>query len=153
MESMHSTTTDAAESADPTRLARLRHWMTAVTPTIGTYRGLTAAYILLFAVNLTGLAAAQAGSKICNTPISNTVNKVAPLILAVIVMGGLMMTYILHAWSGVKKDPQKAKEVKDWRNRAGISAASAPLVGKFLEIVIGITGFGLASCIDIIPGF
>jgi hypothetical protein len=155
MESTHSTEPTGDEPTS--RLDRLRHWGTAVTQTMPESgrdgRVLTAAYVLLFTVNMTGIAAAQAGSNLCGTPIVQTVNAVAPLALAVVVTGGLIITYVLHAYSGFKKDPQKAKEVKDWRNRAGYGALSAPLVGKLLEIIIGVIGFGLAGCIDIIPGF
>jgi preprotein translocase subunit SecG len=126
---------------------------------------ITAAYGLLIAVNLIGVAAAQEGggggggggggnigSEVCGTAITATINGIAPIVLFVVVIGGLMLAYLLHAWSGFKKDPQQVQNIKNWRNRAGISAISAPLLGKALEIIIGIMGLGLAGCIDIVPG-
>ncbi|EMA56469.1 hypothetical protein C451_02053 [Halococcus thailandensis JCM 13552] len=129
-------------------------------------RLITAAYGLLVVANLIGVAAAQEngsgggggggggniGSEVCGTAITKTINGIAPIVLFVVVIGGLMLAYLLHAWAGFKKDPQQAKTIKDWRNRAGISAISAPLLGKALEIMIGIMGLGLAGCIDIVPG-
>lgn len=111
-----------------------------------------AAYGLHFAGHLVGLASAQAGQQLCGTPIARTINAVSPLALAIVVIGGSILGYLLHAYSGFKKDPTKVKEVKDWRNRAAFTALSAPLVGKLIEVVIEIIGFGLAGCIDIIPG-
>jgi hypothetical protein len=125
---------------------------------------ITAAYGLLAAINLIGVAAAQEGgdgggggggsigSEVCGTAITQTINGIAPIVLFVVVIGGLMLAYLLHAWSGFKKDPQQVQNIKNWRNRAGISAISAPLLGKALEIIIGIMGLGLAGCVDIVPG-
>jgi hypothetical protein len=154
---MVATTTTSTETPATEGVAdRLRRWGASHIPLAST-RGygdlLGAAYGLLIAGNMVGLAAAQSGgSAICGTPIAKTVNKLAPLVLTVTVGGGLIMCYLLHSYSGLKKDPQKVKEIKDWRNRAGITAVSAPLLGKLLEIIIGFTGMGLASCIDIVPG-
>ena len=151
---------------------RLRQWITAYRnsfPSKRRMRGrlITAAYGLLVLANLIGVAAAQEngsggggggggggniGSEICGTAITDTINSIAPIVLFVVVIGGLMLSYLLHAWAGFKKDPQQAKAIKDWRNRAGISAISAPLLGKALEIMIGLMGLGLAGCIDIVPG-
>ena len=122
---------------------------------------ITAAYGLLVTVNLIGVTAAQEGggggggsigSEVCGTAITQTINGIAPIVMFVVVVGGLMLAYLLHAWSGFKKDPQQVQNIKNWRNRAGISALSAPLLGKALEIIIGIMGLGLAGCIDIVPG-
>ncbi|WP_206536661.1 hypothetical protein [Halococcus thailandensis] len=151
--------------------SRLRQWITTYRnslPSKRRVRGrlITAAYGLLVVANLIGVAAAQEngsgggggggggniGSEVCGTAITKTINGIAPIVLFVVVIGGLMLAYLLHAWAGFKKDPQQAKTIKDWRNRAGISAISAPLLGKALEIMIGIMGLGLAGCIDIVPG-
>jgi hypothetical protein len=128
-------------------------------------RLITAAYGLLVLANLIGVVAGQEGggggggggggsigSEVCGTAITQTINGIAPIVLFVTVIGGLILSYLLHAWSGFKKDPQQVQNVKNWRNRAGISAISAPLLGKALEIIIGIMGIGLAGCIDIVPG-
>ena len=144
--------------------ARLRQWHTTYRPNIplrlrGRSGLITAAYGLLVAGDIVGVAAAQAdggggsvGSQLCGTAIASTINSVAPLAMAVVVIGGLILTYLLHAYSGFKKDPQQVKLIKDWRNRSGTTAVSAPLLGKLLEIIIGSTGMGLAGCIDIVPG-
>jgi hypothetical protein len=125
---------------------------------------LTAAYGLLIAMQMVGVASAQAGggggggggggsvgSQLCGTAISKTINSLAPVVLAIVLIGGLMLAWMLHGYSGFKKDPQKVKDVKDWRNRAGTAAVTAPLLGKALEIIIGFIGLGLAQCIDIVP--
>jgi hypothetical protein len=133
---------------------RLRQWFAAHRNRLPTKRRIiAAAYGLFVASSFVGSAAAQsAGSQICGTAIAKTVNKTAPLVLAIVVGGGLMLGYLLHAWSGFKKDPNKVQNIRDWRNRAITSAVTAPLLGKLLEIIIGFIGFGLAGCIDIVPG-
>ena len=151
-------------------LTRLRHWIGMyrnALPSKRRVRGrlITAAYGLIVAANLIGVVAGQEGggggggggggtigSEVCGTAITKTINGIAPIVLFVVIIGGLMLAYLLHAWAGFKKDPQQAKTIKDWRNRAGISAISAPLLGKALEIMIGIMGLGLAGCVDIVPG-
>jgi preprotein translocase subunit SecG len=149
-------------------LTRLRHWMSAYRNALPSKRRvcgrlITAAYGLIVVANLIGVVAGQEGggggggggnigSEVCGTAITKTINGIAPIVLFVVIIGGLMLAYLLHAWAGFKKDPQQAKTIKDWRNRAGISAISAPLLGKALEIIIGIMGLGLAGCIDIVPG-
>jgi hypothetical protein len=140
---------------------RLRQWSAAHrTPVPSKLRVITAGYTLLAVVNLIGIAAAQQGggggggslgSELCGTAIATTINELAPVVLGIVVLGGLMLCYLLHAWSGMKKDPQKVQNIRDWRNRAGQTAITAPLLGKLLEIIIGFMGIGLAACIDIVP--
>jgi hypothetical protein len=151
---------NSTETTETGRVPQLRQWITSHSPLSASWDYgdvFAGTYALLFAVNMVGIAAAppttggNVGQSLCNTAITRTVNSVAPLALAVVVVGGLMLTYLLHAYAGFKKDPNKVKEIKDWRNRAGITAVSAPLLGKLLEIIIGFTGLGLAPCIDIIP--
>lgn len=144
-----------AQAAD-----RLRQWVTSHLPVPSTLRGkgavLTAGYAVLLGGNVIGIAAAQAGgdggSPICGTAIASTVNQVVPLALTVTVFGGLILSYLLHAYAGFKKDPNKVTQIKNWRNRAGLTAISAPLFGKMLEIVLGFIGLGLGGCIQIVPG-
>jgi preprotein translocase subunit SecG len=128
-------------------------------------RVVAAAYSLFALINLIGVTVAQqggggggggsgggtVGSQLCGTAIAQTVNQLAPVVLGVVIVGGLMLGYTLHAWSGFKKDPQKVQNIRDWRNRAITSAITAPLLGKLLELVIGFMGIGLAGCIDIVP--
>jgi hypothetical protein len=142
---------------------RLRQWFAAHRTLIPSKsRSITAAYALLAVVNLIGIAAAQQGggggggggslgSELCGTAIATTINELAPVVLGIVIVGGLMLCYLLHAWSGMKKDPQKVQNIRDWRNRAGQTAITAPLLGKLLEIIIGFMGIGLAGCIDIVP--
>ena len=156
---MVETTTTSTETPEPEGIVdRLRHWgashLSVVTPW-SDGAGLAAVYALLIAGNMVGLAAAQSGgggSDLCDTQIVSTVNQLSPLVLTLTVGGGLILCYLLHSYSGLKKDPQKVKEIKDWRNRAGMTAISAPLLGKLLEIIIGFTGFGVGECLDIVPG-
>jgi hypothetical protein len=155
---MVATTTTSTETPEPEGVAdRLRRWGASHLSVAGRGYGdvLAAAYAVLIAGNMVGLAVAQSGGNggdLCGTAIASTVNQLSPLVLTVIVGGGLILCYLLHAYSGLKKDPQKVKEIKDWRNRAGYTAVSAPLLGKLLEIIIGFTGFAVGGCIDIVPG-
>lgn len=145
MEKSPSSTTDTSNDQKITRLSL--------------HRGLIAGYTLLAGSYFITPVVAQdgdggggsVGSQICGTPIAETINELAPLVLAIVIFGGGILCYILHAYSGFKKDPNKKKEILDWRNRAGFTAVTAPLVGKFIEIAIAATGLGLAGCIDIIP--
>jgi hypothetical protein len=153
--------TPSTETPDEQAADRFRQWVVAHSPFPVTLRGkgalLTVAYGLLFAGNIIGIAAAQAGGgggagAICGTAIATTVNEVVPLALTVTIFGGLILSYLLHSYAGFKKDPNKVTQIKNWRNRAGLTALSAPLFGKLLEIVIGFIGLGLAGCIEIVPG-
>jgi hypothetical protein len=132
---------------------RLRQWFAAQRNRLPTTRrAIVAAYALLAASSFVAPAAAQSlGSELCGTAIATTINELAPVVLALVIVGGLMLCYLLHAWSGMKKDPQKVQNIRQWRNRAGQTAITAPLLGKLLEIIIGFMGIGLAGCIDIVP--
>lgn len=132
---------------------RLRQWLAVQRNRLPTTRrAIVAAYALLAASSFVGSAAAQSlGSELCGTVIATTINELAPVVLGIVVLGGLMLCYMLHAWSGMKKDPQKVQNIREWRNRAGQTAITAPLLGKLLEIIIGFMGIGLAGCIDIVP--
>jgi hypothetical protein len=149
-------TSTSTDTPDEQPSDRLRLWIASHSPFLST-RGygklLVAAYALVFAGNMVGVVAAQSGSSpICGTAIASTVNQVVPLALTVTVFGGLILSYLLHAYAGFKKDPNKVTQIKDWRNRAGLTALSAPLFGKMLEIVLGFIGLGLGGCIQIVPG-
>jgi phosphotransferase system glucose/maltose/N-acetylglucosamine-specific IIC component len=159
-----STTPDATDSTETGNVPhRLRRWIGAHQHRLPTKRRLVAVAYGLFALaSFIGITAAQqgggggggggsVGSQLCGTVIAQTVNQLAPIILGVVIVGGLMLGYTLHAWSGFKKDPQKVQNIRDWRNRAITSAITAPLLGKLLELVIGFMGIGLAGCIDIVP--
>jgi hypothetical protein len=158
----------APDATDPTEtgnvLHRLRRWVSTLQNRLPTKHRLVAvAYGLFTLASFIGITAAQqsgggggggggtVGSQLCGTAIAQTVNQLAPVVLGVVIVGGLMLGYTLHAWSGFKKDPQKVQNIRDWRNRAITSAITAPLLGKLLELVIGFMGIGLAGCIDIVP--
>lgn len=162
----NSNTPDATEPTDTDRVSnRFRQWVAAYWNRLPTKRRvIAAAYGLLAATTLIGVAAAQEtqggdggggggslGTELCGTSIAQTINQLAPVVLGIVVIGGMMLGYLLHAWSGFKKDPSKVQNIRDWRNRAITSAITAPLLGKLLEIVIGFMGIGMASCIDIVP--
>ncbi len=146
-ETTPSTNTEEANDRAMMDTLRLRKSL------IAGYALLAGQYLIHPVVAQDGGNGGSVGSEICGTPIAETINALAPLTLAVVIFGGGILCYILHAYAGFKKDPQKVKDVKDWRNRAGFTAITAPLVGKFIEIALAATGLGLASCIDIIPMF
>ena len=93
------------------------------------------------------------GSDICGTPLADTINQAAPLIVGILMIGGAILSYILHNASAFPKDPQSVQAIKDWRNRAAFSSITTPLFALVMELFIGFTGVGLAACIDLVPFF
>lgn len=91
------------------------------------------------------------GSGICGTPLANMINQAAPLVVGVLMIGGTILSYILHNLSAFYKDPQKVQETKDWRNRAAFTSITTPLFALMIELFIGFTGANLANCVDIVP--
>ena len=98
-------------------------------------------------------ASAQVGSGVCGTPLADTINQAAPLIVGVLMIGGAILSYILHNASAFPKKPQTVQEIKDWRNRAAFASVTTPLFALMMELFIGFTGVGLAGCIDLVPFF
>lgn len=93
------------------------------------------------------------GSGICGTPLANTINQAAPLIVGILMIGGAILSYILHNAAAFPKDPQAVQSVKNWRNRAAFASVTTPLFALIMQMFIGFTGVGLASCVDIVPFF
>ena len=104
-------------------------------------------------VGMTTPASAQVGSGVCGTPLADTINQAAPLIVGVLMIGGAILSYILHNASAFPKNPQSVQEIKDWRNRAAFASITTPLFALVMEMFIGFTGVGLAGCIELVPFF
>ncbi|WP_235063464.1 hypothetical protein [Candidatus Halobonum tyrrellensis] len=113
-------------------------------PTIG-----FAAFVAL--TGMTAPVAAQAGSGICGTPLADTINQAAPLIVGLLMIGGAILSYILHNASAFPKNPQAVQEIKDWRNRAAFASITTPLFALVMQLFIGFTGTDLATCVDLVP--
>ncbi len=100
-------------------------------------------------------AAAQSsvGDELCGTPIADFINSTVPLVVALAMIAGLVFAFLMHARSGVARDTEQARFYRDWRNRAGYTAVTVPLLAFLLQLLIGFTGTGIASCIDLVPFF
>lgn len=109
--------------------------------------------LLLLATPVAAQTSGPVGSDICGTPLANTINQAAPLIVGLLMIGGAILSYILHNASGFPKDPQVVQSVKNWRNRAAFASVTTPLFAVVMEMFIGFTGVGLANCVDIVPFF
>jgi hypothetical protein len=59
----------------------------------------------------------------------------------------------MHARAGVARDAEQARFYLDWRNRAGYTAVTAPLMAFIIQMLIGFTGTGVASCVNLVPFF
>ena len=147
-------TTDAARTAEaersttrrssPTRLERIRR------------RVVTIGFALVVSVPVViGPAAAQGtvGSSLCGTPIANFINSAAPLVVALAMIVGTVFAYLMHSRAGLARDAEQAQFYLDWRNRAGYTAITAPLLAFLLQMMIGFTGTGVDACIDLVPFF
>ncbi|WP_254547372.1 hypothetical protein [Halomarina pelagica] len=93
------------------------------------------------------------GSGICGTPLANTINQAAPLVVGILMIGGAILSYVLHNAAGFPKDPQAVQAIKNWRNRAAFASVTTPLFALIMQMFIGFTGVGLANCVDIVPFF
>jgi hypothetical protein len=71
--------------------------------------------------------------------------------LAMIV--GAVFAAFMHARAGVARDAEQARFYLDWRNRSGYTAVTAPLLAFIIQMLIGFTGTGVASCINLVPFF
>ena len=98
-------------------------------------------------------AQSTVGSSLCGTPIANFINSAAPLIVALAMVVGTIFAYVMHTRAGFASDTEQARFYIEWRNRAGYTAVTAPLLAFLLEMMIGFTGTGVASCIDLVPFF
>ena len=98
-------------------------------------------------------AQSTVGSSLCGTPIANFINSAAPLIVALAMVVGTVFAYVMHTRAGFAGDTEQARFYIDWRNRAGYTAVTAPLLAFLLEMMIGFTGTGVASCINLVPFF
>jgi len=135
------------------QLQTVLHWV----PTTGSYRiGLRAVFV--GALSLTWFvvpAAAQSevGDTLCGTPIAEFINGIVPLVVSLAMIVGAVFAAFMHARAGVARDAEQARFYLDWRNRAGYTAVTAPLLAFLIQMVIGLTGTGIASCIDLVPFF
>jgi hypothetical protein len=97
------------------------------------------------------VSAQSAGSDLCGTPIESALNEFGPLIISALIIVGAFVAMVAHGMSGLHKDPDTVRFYRKWRNRAGLTAVTTPVVGYFIEVALGIVGVGLAGCIEIVP--
>lgn len=106
-------------------------------------------------ISLIGIASAQSqvGAALCGTPIANFINSVVPLVVSLAMIVGAIIAAFMHARSGVASDAEQARFYLEWRNRASYTAITAPLLAFLIQMMIGFTGTGISSCIDLVPFF
>lgn len=104
---------------------------------------------------LIGTAAAQTqvGKALCGTPIATFINGSVPLVVSLAMIVGAVFAAFMHARAGVAADAEQARFYMDWRNRAGYTAVTAPLLAFLIQMLIGMTGTGIAECINLVPFF
>ena len=121
--------------------------------------GRTGVRVLLVSVlgltTFVGPAAAQTevGNALCGTPIASFINGVVPLVVSLAMIVGAVFAAFMHARAGVARDAEQARFYMDWRNRAGYTAVTAPLLAFLIQMLIGLTGTGVASCVNLVPFF
>jgi len=117
------------------------------------------AHVVLIAMLLpalaTGPVAAQStvGQELCGTPIAEFINSTVPLIVALVIIAGTVFAFLMHVRAGVARDAEQARFYFDWRNRAGYTAVTAPLLAFLLQMLLGFTGTGIDGCINLVPFF
>lgn len=134
---------------------QLRNGIESCRGAIGTaaQRAPQAVGTALFAVvAFTGTAAAQSsGGQLCGSPIASLANEFGPLIITALFFGGLIAAIGAHQYAGLKKDPNKAKEVTQWRNRAGQAAVGGPILGWLLQSAVTSMGWATPACMNVLP--
>lgn len=118
-----------------------------------TCRTMLTAGVMLATTSTTVAAQEGIGSEICGTPLAQTVNQAAPLIVGTLMIGAAILAYILHTAAAFPKDPQSVQTFKNWRNRAAISAITTPLFAFVIEMFIGFTGTSISNCVSLVPFF
>lgn len=111
--------------------------------------------VALLLIVFVGPAAAQSevGTTLCGTPIAEFINGVVPLVVGLAMIVGAVLAAFMHARAGVARDAEQARFYLDWRNRAGYTAVTAPLLAFIIEMLIGFTGTGVTDCINLVPFF
>ena len=98
-------------------------------------------------------AQSEVGTTLCGTPIAEFINGVVPLVVGLAMIVGAVLAAFMHARAGVARDAEQARFYLDWRNRAGYTAVTAPLLAFIIEMLIGFTGTGVTDCINLVPFF
>ncbi len=100
---------------------------------------------------ISGTAAAAVGSGLCGTPISRLLNEAGPLVVSIVMLGGTLFSMVLHGSAGLLRDPEEVRHYRKWRTRSVKGVLGAPILGYFLEVMLGYLGLNVDSCIDIVP--
>lgn len=98
-----------------------------------------------------GVAQAQSSSGICASPFAQTMNTGVPLAVGILMACAIVLAYLLNIYAGLKRDPNKAQEIKDWRNRSGLTAVSTPILAWIIVRLAEASGYTVASCITLVP--
>lgn len=96
-------------------------------------------------------AQTQVGDGVCGSPFATTLNQGAPLAVGILMAAAAVLAYLLHTYSGMKRDPQAVQEVKEWRNRSAAAVITTPIFAWALIQFLGFTGVGIADCIQLSP--
>lgn len=128
---------------------------TAPTRLIGRCIATLLLVTLALPVMLAERAAAQetVGGELCGTPIAAFINSTVPLVVALVIIVGTVFAFLMHVRAGVARDAEQARFYFDWRNRAGYTAVTAPLLAFLLQMLLGFTGTGIDDCINLVPFF
>lgn len=106
---------------------------------------------LVAVVAFTGTAAAQSGDLLCGSPIANLANDFGPMVITALFFGGLAFGIVFHQYAGMKKDPNKAKEWFNARNRAAQAAIGGPIIGWFIQQAAVSMGWATPACMNVLP--
>ena len=125
-------------------------WIPSGWSDVRRYVGTLATNTLLALAAVAGTARAQS-TGVCSSPMANAVNEAGPTVIMMLIIGSLVLTYCLNIYSGYKRDPSKVQEIKEWRNRAGMTAVTTPILAWLIIRVLNAMNVSIAGCINILP--
>lgn len=139
---------DSLLDACPDRAALARR-VAAVVPAVT--MGLVTMGAALAQNGTNGTAPGSGPIGLCGSPIATLANSFGPLAVTVLGLGGLGVAVAAHQWAGLKKDPSKAREVTEWRNRAVMAALGGVVIGWLVEQGLVAMGAAPPGCVSILP--
>ncbi len=95
----------------------------------------------------------EVGNTLGGTPIAEFINGVVPLVVSLAMIVCAVFAVFMHATASVTRDAEQARFYLDWRNRAGYTAVTAPLLVFLIQMPIGLTGTSIGSCVNLILFF
>lgn len=77
--------------------------------------------------------------------------QIAQFATGLLVMGCLTTSGLAEGYSRLKRDPQAATGIQQWRNRAAMRAVTTPLIMWLVIRVAGFYNIPVVSCIELVP--